>query len=55
MRQVASGLGAIHALGMLHRDLSPNNIMVLDDGTARILDFGFAKTTDSTQSSDRTA
>jgi serine/threonine protein kinase len=50
MRQVASGLGAIHALGMLHRDLSPNNIMVLDDGTARILDFGFAKTMDSTQS-----
>src|SRR5205085_2833792 len=43
MRQVASGLEAIHAMGMLHRDLSPNNIMVLDDGTAKILDLGLAK------------
>lgn len=43
MRQVAAGLGAIHAIGLLHRDLSPNNIMVLDDGTAKILDLGFAK------------
>ncbi len=43
MRQVASGLEAIHTMGMLHRDLSPNNIMVLDDGTAKILDLGLAK------------
>ena len=43
MRQVASGLGAIHAMGMLHRDISPNNIMVLEDGTAKILDLGLAK------------
>jgi len=44
MRQVAAGLGAIHGMGLLHRDLSPNNIMVLDDGAAKILDLGFAKT-----------
>jgi serine/threonine protein kinase len=50
MRQVASGLGAIHAMGMLHRDLSPNNIMVLDDGTAKILDLGLAKTIGAQQS-----
>lgn len=43
MRQVAAGLSAIHAIGMLHRDLSPNNIMVLDDGVVKILDLGFAK------------
>lgn len=43
MRQVANGLGAIHAMGMLHRDLTPNNIMVLEDGTAKILDFGLSK------------
>jgi serine/threonine protein kinase len=44
MRQVAAGLAAIHALGTLHRDLTPNNIMVVEGGTAKILDLGLAKT-----------
>jgi serine/threonine protein kinase len=49
LRQVASGLTAIHAIGMLHRDLSPNNVMVLENGTAKILDLGLARTIGATQ------
>ncbi|MBI4693024.1 MAG: HDOD domain-containing protein [Gammaproteobacteria bacterium] len=43
MRQVLDGLAAAHALGILHLDLSPNNIMVEHDGRARIMDFGLAR------------
>jgi serine/threonine-protein kinase len=52
LRQVASGLAAIHAIGLLHRDVSPNNIMVLDDDVAKVLDLGLAKNVDSTVSMD---
>ena len=43
MKQVASGLEAIHARGIVHRDLTPNNIMVTDHGTVKILDLGLSK------------
>jgi len=43
MRQSASGLAAIHASGIVHRDLSTNNIMVAENGTAKILDLGLSK------------
>ncbi len=45
MRQVARGLGAIHGRGILHRDLSVNNIMVTESGQAKILDLGLSKDT----------
>lgn len=45
MRQVASGLGAIHASGILHHDMSPNNIMVARDGRTKIVDFGLSRDT----------
>jgi len=38
--QVASALATAHATGVLHRDVSPNNILVAPDGTAKIADFG---------------
>lgn len=42
-RQIARGLVAAHALEIVHRDLKTENVMILRDGRAKILDFGIAK------------
>jgi hypothetical protein len=41
--QIAEGLTAIHARGLLHRDIKPNNIVVRHDGIPKLVDFGLAK------------
>ncbi|MFC6336118.1 protein kinase [Pseudomonas sp. CCM 7891] len=46
IRQIASALGYAHALGLVHRDVKPANILFRADGTAVLSDFGIAKSLD---------
>ena len=42
-KQVCEGLAEAHRLGVVHRDLKPQNVMVDEEGNARIMDFGIAR------------
>jgi DNA-binding response OmpR family regulator len=41
--QIARALSAVHEIGILHRDLKPGNIMLRNDGSLALIDFGLAK------------
>ena len=42
-RQIASALAAAHTAQIVHRDVKPGNILITDDGTAKITDFGVSR------------
>lgn len=42
MRQATEALAALHRAGFVHGDIKPDNLRLVDDGTAKLLDLGFA-------------
>jgi serine/threonine-protein kinase len=47
IKQIASALAFIHEQGILHRDVKPANIIVMDDKTVKLTDFGIARIAES--------
>jgi eukaryotic-like serine/threonine-protein kinase len=47
LAQTAEALHAAHRAGVVHRDVKPGNILVLEDGTIKVTDFGIARAVDS--------
>lgn len=51
MEQAVRALAALHESGIVHCDISPDNLFLLQDGTVKLIDFGAAKSVMSGQSS----
>ena len=49
MSQLTDGLGQAHDAYIIHRDIKPQNIMILDNGIIKITDFGIAMSMNATQ------
>ena len=46
-KQVCEGLAGAHELGVIHRDLKPQNIMIDEKGNAKVMDFGIARSVEA--------
>jgi hypothetical protein len=53
IRGIAEGLAYAHRKGIVHSDLKPGNVFVLDDGTPKILDFGIARAVPSAAAAEK--
>lgn len=49
MKQIMSGLSEAHKHNIVHRDIKPQNILIKDDGSVKIADFGIARAQGATQ------
>ncbi len=42
-KQILNAIGHAHKVGVIHRDIKPNNVLLCEDGTVKVMDFGLAK------------
>ena len=49
LAEVARAIGALHDRGVVHADIKPENVLVLSDGTPRLIDFGSARVAETDQ------
>jgi hypothetical protein len=54
VREIATALGYAHGKGFVHRDVKPDNILLRDDGSSALTDFGIARASDSATRMTRT-
>lgn len=53
IRNILSGVMALHDAGYIHRDIDPSNIMITSDGKVKLIDFGICKKLDTLGTDDR--
>ena len=52
--ELADALIGIHQAGIVHKDITPNNLMITDEGSLKVIDFGIARIPDNIGSNDTT-